>query len=115
MLHSLVLLLLPAPLAAAPQDPVDPVEAVSQEELQIKVDEITPRVADIRGWEFKRGVPAGVHTPDQFIEFAKKEFEADYGMEKFRAMGQAYRLMGLIEPEIALFFPPPILARAQGH
>ncbi len=71
--------------------------------LQAKVDEILPRVAELRGWEFKRPVPAGVKTPKEFIEFAKQEFESEYGAEQLEYMNQEYRLLGLMDPELDLY------------
>lgn len=52
---------------------------------------------------FKKQVPAGVKTPQEFLEFAKEEFERDYGPEKMEAMNQEYRLLGLIDPDLELY------------
>ena len=39
----------------------------------------------------------------EFLEFAKEEFERDYGPEKMEAMNQEYRLLGLIDPDLELY------------
>ena len=80
-----------------------------QEALQKKVDEITPRVAALRGREFKKPVGASVHTPDQFLEFAMKSLEEDYAPGQMQAWSDAYELIGLTDPgtdllEISLEF-----------
>ncbi|MBL7008818.1 MAG: hypothetical protein ISR76_07450 [Planctomycetes bacterium] len=101
MLLSLALLLL-APSCA--QDPdAAPSKGFDAAALQAKVDEISPRVAELRGWEFKRPVPAGVKTPKEFIEFAKEEFESEYGQEQLGFMNQEYRLLGLMDPDLDLY------------
>lgn len=90
-----------APAAAAVQDPA-PTEA-QLEALQKKVDEILPRVAQLRGLPFKHQVQAGIHTPDQFIEFAKQDMEDEMPVEQLRAMGQALGLFGLVDANADLF------------
>ncbi len=99
MLLPLALLLI-AP--ACVQDPA-PSGGFDAAALQAKVDEITPRVAELRGWEFKRPVPAGVKTPKEFIEFAKEEFETEYGQEQLNYMNQEHRLLGLMDPDLDLY------------
>jgi hypothetical protein len=78
--------------------PVHP-DGFGQDELQAAVDRILPRVEEIRGWTFSSAVPAGVQSTDEFMEFAMKEFEEEYGIETFRARGQAYGLLGLVSPK----------------
>lgn len=81
--------------------------------LQARVAEIAPRVAEMRGMEWKHAVPAGLQSADEFIEFAIADFEQEYGMETFRAMAEAYRLLGLIDPEMDLFETTMDLLRGQ--
>jgi hypothetical protein len=81
--------------------------------LQARVAEIAPRVAEMRGMEWKFEVPAGLQSADEFIEFAMDDFEQEYGMETFRAMAEAYRLLGLIDPEMDLFETTMDLLRGQ--
>jgi hypothetical protein len=81
--------------------------------LQARVAEIAPRVAEMRGMEWKHDVPAGLQSADEFIEFAIDDFEQEYGMETFRAMSEAYRLLGLIDPEMDLFETTMDLLRGQ--
>ncbi|RMH05054.1 MAG: hypothetical protein D6702_01370 [Planctomycetota bacterium] len=97
MLPSLAFLL---SAAALPQDPG---HGFDQAALQAKVDEILPRVAELRGWEFKKPVPAGVKTPEEFLDYAKEEFESEYGAEQLAAMAQEYRLLGLMDPDLDLW------------
>ncbi len=103
MLLSLALLLLAPSCAQDPGAAQEPSGGFDPAALQAKVDEITPRVAELRGWKFKRPVPAGVKTPQEFIEFAKAEFESEYGKEQLEAMNQEYRLLGLMDPDLDLY------------
>ncbi len=98
MLPSLALLFVATPFLA--QEPGADAAAAT---LQAKVDEITPRVEEIRGLEFVRKVPAGVQTPEQFLEYARREFDEEIGEERFRAMSHAYILLGLVEPGTDLY------------
>lgn len=88
-------------------------EPFTDEVLQARVAEIAPRVAEMRGMEWKHEVPAGLQSADEFIEFAIDDFEQEYGMETFRAMSEAYRLLGLIDPEMDLFETTMDLLRGQ--
>ncbi|MDP6849377.1 MAG: hypothetical protein QGH51_08340 [Planctomycetota bacterium] len=88
-------------LFSFPQEPTG--GGFDQEALDAKVAEISPRVAELRGLDFKQPVLAGVTTPDEFIEFAKKEFESEYGLENLNSMGKAYGLLGLMEPDRDLY------------
>lgn len=81
--------------------------------LQARVAEIAPRVAEMREMEWLHEVPAGLQSADEFIEFAIEDFEQEYGMETFRAMAEAYRLLGLIDPEMDLFETTMELLRGQ--
>ena len=63
--------------------------------VEAKVKEIMPRVESIRGRKFKKGVPSGVKTPDEFMEFALASLEEEYPEGKFEAWTNAYRLSGL--------------------
>ncbi len=94
MLLSLTLLL----AAALPPQQEAPQAGFDQATLQRKVDEILPRVARLRGKEFKKPVPAGVTTPDQFIQYAEADIHDEYGDEGLKDLGDAYILLGLIEP-----------------
>ena len=85
-------------ISTTPTTLVNP-DGFGQRELQAAVDRILPRVEELRGWEFSSAVPAGVQSADQFMEFATKEFEEEYGLETFRARGEAYGLLGLVDPE----------------
>ena len=67
MITTLTLLLT---LFSFPQEPTG--GGFDQEALDAKVAEISPRVAELRGLDFKESVLAGVTTPDEFIEFEKK-------------------------------------------
>jgi len=79
-----------------------PSEAFTQEILDERVAEILPRVAELRGLEFERAVPAGMQSADEFIEFALEDFEREYGLEAFAETAESYRLLGLIEPDLDL-------------
>ncbi|TAH39351.1 MAG: hypothetical protein EYC70_00780 [Planctomycetota bacterium] len=81
--------------------------------LQRKVDEISPRVAELRGMQFKHPVPAGIHTPDEFLEFAKKDLESEMSIEQFNAMGEALALFGLVDGDSSLFDTVMELLRGQ--
>ena len=85
----------------------------TQEVLDARVAEIAPRVAQMRQMEWLHEVPAGLQSADDFIEFAIDDFEQEYGMEVFQAMADAYRLIGLIDPEIDLFDTTMELLRSQ--
>ena len=98
MITTLTLLLT---LFSFPQEPTG--GGFDQEALDAKVAELSPRVAELRGLDFKESVLAGVTTPDEFIEFAKKEFESEYGLENLKAMGKSYGLLGLMDPELDLY------------
>jgi len=92
---ALLPLLLAVP-AALPQAQ-EPEKGFDQKNLQEMVDSILPEVARLRGRKFKHPVPAGVQTPDGFMEYAQGEFEEE-GLDKIRALGVAYGLLGLMEP-----------------
>lgn len=85
----------------------------TQEVLEQRVAEIAPRVSQMRNMPWLGPVPAGLQSADDFIEFAIADFEQEYGMENFRAMAEAYRLLGLIDPEIDLFDTTMELLRGQ--
>lgn len=85
----------------------------TQEILDARVAEIAPRVAQMRKMEWLHEVPAGLQSADDFIEFAIEDFEQEYGMETFQAMADAYRLLGLIDPEVDLFDTTMELLRSQ--
>jgi len=70
--------------------------------VEAKVKEIMPRVESIRGRKFKKGVPSGVKTPDEFMEFALASLEEEYPEGKFEAWTNAYRLFGFIDEEADL-------------
>lgn len=94
--------------AAAPQeDPYDiPMEGLeeekglSQEELDALAEVILPRVGEIRGWAWKEPVPVGITTPDEFIEFAEKSFDEEYGAKRLEGMTSSYVLFGLMPEEM---------------
>jgi len=105
---SLCVLLLACTVEEQPSVAVAPVSDSSentfdQATLQAAVDKILPRVEELRGWKFSVKVPAGVHSPDEFMAYAMKEFEEEYGKEKFIALGESYALLGLIGPEVDFF------------
>ena len=85
----------------------------TQQLLDERVALILPRVEEIRGMNFQHEVPAGLQSADEFIEFAMDDFEQEYGMETFQAMAEAYRLLGLIDPELDLFETTMELLRGQ--
>ncbi len=83
---------------AAPASPSqDSEQGFDQEALDAKVAEILPRVEELRGWKFDHSVPAGVNTPDEFLEFASAEYESEYGAEKMKAITDAYIMFGLFD------------------
>jgi hypothetical protein len=84
-----------------------------QESLDARVAEILPRVEKLRGMKFRHAVPAGLKSRDDFIEFAIADFEEEYGLEAIAATSEAYRLLGLIEPDMDLFKTTMDLLRAQ--
>ena len=84
-----------------------------QASLDERVAFIVPKVEELRGQDFNRHVPAAMQTPGQFIEFAMAEFESEYGMDSFEATSEAYRLLGLIEPELNLLETTLDLLRTQ--
>jgi hypothetical protein len=84
-----------------------------QASLDARVAEILPRVEELRGMKFRHAVPAGLQSPDQFIEFAIADFDAEYGLDAFAATSEAYRLLGLIEPDMDLFETTMNLLREQ--
>jgi hypothetical protein len=88
-------------------------EPFDQETLDKRVAWILPKVEEIRGMKFKHSVPAGLQSADEFIEFAMAEFEHEYGFEQFAAMGEAYRLLGLIEPDMDLLQTTMDLLKSQ--
>ena len=102
MFLPLTLSLLLAPQNQEPASHSSKEEVVTEAAIQAvaaKVKEILPRVAELRGREFKKGVPSGVKTPDQFMEFAKANMDEEYGEGKFEAWTKAYRLFGFIGEE----------------
>lgn len=88
-------------------------EPFDQATLEERVAWILPKVEELRGAKFKHSVPAGLQSADQFIEFAMDEFEHEYGFEQFAAMGEAYRLLGLIDPEMDLLQTTMDLLKSQ--
>ncbi len=71
---------------------------LTQEELEAKAEVILPRVAQMRGWAWKKPVPVGITTPDEFIEFASKSFAEEYGSERLAGLTSSYVLLGFMEP-----------------
>lgn len=88
-------------------------EPFTQEILDERVALIAPRVEELRGMKFLEPVPAGMQSADEFIEFALAEFDREIGMETYREMAEAYRMLGLIEPEVELFDTTMELLRGQ--
>ncbi|MGB0953752.1 MAG: hypothetical protein ACPG31_11040 [Planctomycetota bacterium] len=94
-----------APTALAQEDPYEiPMEeedeGLSQEELDAKAEIIMPRVSKMRGWDWKKEVPVGITTPDEFIDFAEKAFDEEYGDVRMKGMTTSYGLLGLMDPEL---------------
>ncbi|HEX9792967.1 MAG TPA: hypothetical protein VGC54_03210 [Planctomycetota bacterium] len=107
-MSAVLALLLALPLPLPLQEPSDAAAA-----LQTKVDEILPRVAQLRGWDFRHTVHAGIKTIDEFMADARKEIDEDYGEERFHAMSQSYGLFGLIDPGTELLDAFAELLRGQ--
>ncbi len=95
------------------ENPADSGESFTQQVLDERVAWILPKVEEIRGQKFKHDVPAGMQSADQFIDFAMTEFEHEYGFEEFAAMGEAYRLLGLIDPDMDLLKTTMDLLKSQ--
>lgn len=93
-----------APQTFAQEDPYEiPMEdeeegGLSQEELDAKAEIIMPRVATLRGWDWKEDVPVGITTPDEFIVFAEQAFDEEYGDVRMKGMTTSYGLLGLMDP-----------------
>ena len=75
-------------------------EGFDQETLDARVAAIVPRVAELRGLEWRHEVPAGVHTPEQFVAFAKGAVAEEYPDGALGRMGAAFGLFGLIPREM---------------
>lgn len=71
-------------------------DVFDQEALEARVKVITPRVAELRGLEWKHAVPAGVHTPQQFTEFAVEAFKTEFEEGELEAMGTTLGLFGFV-------------------
>jgi hypothetical protein len=95
------------------ENPGDSAEPFTQEILDERVAFILPKVEELRGQKFKHGVPAGMQTVEEFIDFAMKDFEEEYGLDKFAETAEAYRLLGLIDPELDLLQTTLDLLRSQ--
>lgn len=95
------------------EEEIDMGEPFTQEILDQRVAEILPRVEELRGWKFKHQVPAAMQSVDEFMEFAMAEFEREYGLEKFKAISEAYRMLGLIDPDLDLLETYAELLRSQ--
>ena len=115
-----VFLLISAPIACAQADSgaQEPAATSSKPawndtDLTAKVRTIMKKVQGIRKWKFKEMVGAGVQSPDEFLIFARKEFEEEYGEEKFKAWSEAYGMLGLIEPGTDLLEAYMTLLRSQ--
>ncbi|MCH2113274.1 MAG: hypothetical protein MK213_10475 [Planctomycetes bacterium] len=74
-----------------------------QASLEAKAKEILPRVEQIRGWKFKHAVEVGMNTPEQFIEFAKKEMDEEEALEKMKNSSKMMIQLGLLEPKTDLY------------
>lgn len=86
---------------------------LSQEELDALAEIIIPRVADIRGWAWKEPVPVGITTPDEFIEFAAKSFDEEYGAERLAGMTTSYVLLGLMPEDMDFYETMMEMLRSQ--
>lgn len=95
------------------ENPKSDAAPFDQNILDQRVAWILPKVEEIRGMKFKHEVPAGLQSADQFIDFAMDEFEHEYGFEEFAAMGEAYRLLGLIDPDMDLLETTMDLLKSQ--
>lgn len=75
-------------------------EGFDEEMLAERMAAIVPRVAEIRGLPWRHEVPAGIHTPTQFVEFARGAVAEEYPDGELGRMGVAYGLFGLIPREM---------------
>ncbi|MBT7012174.1 MAG: hypothetical protein HN961_04600 [Planctomycetes bacterium] len=102
------------PDSASSQDSeVSSKPAWNDTDLTAKVRTIMKKVQGIRKWKFTEMVGAGVQSPDEFLVFARKEFEEEYGEEKFAAWSEAYGMLGLIKPGTDLLEAYMTLLRSQ--
>jgi hypothetical protein len=103
LLPLLVSLLLGAPALAQDDRYEIPMEeesdGLSQTELEEMAERITPVVAEMRGWEWKRPVAVGIRTPQEFTAFAIESFDEEVGPEKLAGMNVSARLFRWIGPE----------------
>ncbi len=95
------------------ENPGDSAEPFNQKILDERVAFIIPKVEELRGQKFKHDVPAGMQTVEEFIDFAMKDFDEEYGLDKFAETAEAYRLLGLIDPELDLLQTTLDLLRSQ--
>lgn len=75
-------------------------KGLTQEELEAMAVKIVPRVAEIRGLEWKHQVPVGINTPKEFREFAVKAVREEMGAERLKALNDFSVLLGILEPGV---------------
>lgn len=80
--------------------------------LDARVELIVPRVAELRGLDWKHSVPAGVHTPAQFIDFAKLAFEKEFEEGKLDAMAVSLGMFGFLP--LGIDFENELLSMLEG-
>ena len=77
-------------------------EGFDQELLDARLAAITPRVALLRGLDWKHEVPAGVRTPAEFVEFAKGAVAEEYEEGELDDMGRSIALFGFVPEDMDL-------------
>ncbi|MFK5956579.1 MAG: hypothetical protein QM477_09065 [Planctomycetota bacterium] len=83
-----------------PMEDLEGEGGLSQEELEALAAVIIPRVAELRGWEWKKEVPVGITTPDEFVAFAEGSFDEEYGADRLAGMTSSYVLFGFMPAEM---------------
>lgn len=76
-----------------------PSTAKASEDLQKMVSEISGQVEEIRGWEYKKAVPAEVLTDAQVKAHMTDEIEAELKEGEFEQVQAFMKLTGLIPPD----------------
>jgi hypothetical protein len=71
---------------------------LTQEQLEEMALRIVPRVAELRGLEWKHQVPVGINTPEQFREFAVEAVRKEMGEDRLRVLSTFSLLLGVLEP-----------------
>jgi len=78
------------------EDEVAAAATFDQATLDAKMAEILPRLVELRGWQMREPVLAGVQTVEEFMAFAAQAMAEEYGPEGMAGMMASAVMLGLL-------------------